>query len=182
MGLGLAAALSVAAPAEAADTVREGTMRLGVERLVNIGGRLDDPNTAFFMTLLPSISSSNINTIQYPRVAFDYFIIDGLSIGGSAGFSFHTAGDTVGFSLLPRVGYAFELSRTFEFWPRAGFGVFVVDSDAGGNSSGVLTLDGMFVWEMVPHALLEFGPFFEAAFADQWPIELGGTAGIAIEF
>ena len=47
MGLGLAAPLSVAAPAEAADTVREGTIRLGVERLVNIGGRLDDPNTAF---------------------------------------------------------------------------------------------------------------------------------------
>jgi len=183
MGLGFAAALSVPAPAEAADiAVRKGTMRLGVERLANIGGRPDDPATAFFMTLLPTIGSANINTMQYPRVAFDYFIIDNLSIGGSAGFSFHTANDTVAFSLLPRVGYSFELSKTFEFWPRAGFGVHVVDSDTGGDSSGVLTLDGMFVLEVVPHALFEFGPFFEAAFANNWPIELGGTAGLAIEF
>lgn len=184
MGLGLAAGLAVATPAEAAgNAVRQGTMRLGAERLANIGARLDDPNTAFFMTLLPTLASQGIGTIQYPRVGFDYFIIDGLSIGGNAGISFNSLGaGTVGFNVLPRIGYAFELSKTFEFWPRGGVGAHFVDAGAGGNGSAVLSLEGMFLLEMVPHALFEFGPFFDAAFANGWPIETGATAGIAIEF
>ena len=182
MGLGLATALSVTSPAEAVDAVRKGTMRLGAERLANIGARLDDPNTAFFMSILTTLTSQGIQTIQYPRVGFDYFIIDGLSIGGNAGVSYNSLGTgAFGLAILPRVGYAFDLSPTFEFWPRGGVGVQFTDV-GGSNSSAVLTLEGMFLIEMVPHAKFEFGPFLDAAFANGWPIETGATAGIAIEF
>lgn len=179
MGLGLAAALSVAAPAEAANTVRKGTMRLGAERLVGIGAKVNDP-AAFYLALLQT--SQTGYDYQYPRVAFDYFIIDGLSIGGSAGFGFHSGTEMVSLSFLPRVGYAFELSKTFEFWPRGGIGVQFWDAGLAEDSAAVMTIEGMFVWEMVPHALLEFGPFIDAPFANGWPIVLGGTAGLAIEF
>jgi len=184
MGLGLAAALSVASPAEAAgNAVRKGTMRLAAERLAGIGARVDDPNTAFYMSLLTTTGTQGGWTVQYPRAAFDYFIIDGLSIGGSVGFGVNTLPDLVSLAFLPRVGYAFELSKNFEFWPRGGVGVLFVDEPMNGdNASALLTLEGMFLYEMVPHALLEFGPIFDISFANGWPMELGATAGIAIEF
>jgi hypothetical protein len=179
MGLGLAAALSVAKPAEAGNPVRKGTMRLAAERLVGIGARVNDP-AAFYIAILQT-SQTGID-YQYPRVAFDYFIIDGLSIGGSAGFGYHSGAEMVSLSVLPRIGYAFDLSRTFEFWPRGGIGVQFWDSPFAEDSAAVMTIEGMFVWEMVPHALLEFGPFIDAPFANGWPIVLGATAGFAIEF
>ena len=184
MGLGLAAALSAATPAEAAgNAVRKGTMRIGAERLANIGARLDDPETAFFFSALTTLASQGQFTMQYPRAGFDYFIIDGLSVGGNAGVSFNTLGaGTFGLAVLPRVGYAFDLSKAIEFWPRGGIGVHFVDYGVGDDATGVLTLEGMFLIEIVPHALFEFGPFLDVAFGNNWPIETGGTAGLAIEF
>jgi len=180
MGLGLVAALGVATPAEAAgNAVRKGTMRLSAERLVGIGARVNDP-ASFYMNVLTALNTGQ--EIQYPRVAFDYFIIDGLSIGGSTGFGYHSASETVSFAVLPRIGYAFDLSKTIEFWPRGGIGLQYVDYGPTDNSTAVMTIEGMFLWEMVPHALLEFGPFIDASFANDWPIVLGGHAGIAIEF
>jgi hypothetical protein len=182
MGLGLAAALSVASPAEAMDAVRKGTMRLAAERMATIGARVNDP-ASFELILLPTLASQGIGTIQYPRAAFDYFIIDGLSIGGSVGLSYFSAGaGSFGLAILPRVGYAFDLSPTFEFWPRGGVGLQFVDAGGGSSSSAVMTLEGMFLMEIVPHAKWEFGPFIDASFATGWPIELGATTGIAIEF
>lgn len=180
MGLGLITALGVATPAEAAgNAVRKGTMRLSAERLAGIGARVNDP-AAFYMTLLTTLGTQQ--NLQYPRTAFDYFIIDGLSIGGSAGFGFYSNGSLVSISLLPRIGYAFDLSRTFEFWPRGGIGLQFTDAGGVSNSSAVMTIEGMFLVEMVPHALFEFGPFIDAAFANTWPIEMGAHAGISIEF
>jgi len=178
MGLGLAAALSVASPAEAVDAVRKGTMRLSAERLALIGARVNDPAT-FKMYLLPALGTAT--DLQYPRVAFDYFIIDGLSLGGSAGFGYYSNADAVSFSVLPRVGYAFDLSPIFEFWPRGGIGVMFAEPSAS-SASAVLTLEGMFLIEMVPHAKFEFGPYLDAAFANGWPIETGAHCGLVIEF
>jgi hypothetical protein len=180
MSLGLVTALGVATPAEAAgNAVRKGTMRLSAERLAGIGARVNDPAT-FYMNLLTSYAGQG--ELQYPRTAFDYFIIDGLSIGGSVGFGFDSNSENWGLSILPRIGYAFDLTRSIEFWPRGGIGLHFRDFPGGDDSSAVMTIEGMFLWEMVPHALLEFGPFIDASFANAWPIVMGGHAGIAIEF
>jgi hypothetical protein len=81
-----------------------------------------------------------------PRLAVDFFVIDGLSIGGSLLYWTNSAEDedtgttTAGpgpapnpidrdrtetdthlFGIAPRVGYAYMFSPTFGIWPRAGF-------------------------------------------------------------
>lgn len=69
-----------------------------------------------------------------PRIAFDYFIIDNLSLGGSLGFytwswsvDDEDAGDGGGFLLSPRVGYMVDINDMLGFWPRGGF-TYVRDS------------------------------------------------------
>ena len=62
-----------------------------------------------------------------PRFAVDYFVIDGLSVGGSLGFRTTSREDEDGnendwshFLLGPRVGYAIPLGAVVGFWPRGG--------------------------------------------------------------
>ncbi|HET9934710.1 MAG TPA: hypothetical protein VFQ35_28590 [Polyangiaceae bacterium] len=63
----------------------------------------------------------NVYGYSHPRVAFDYFVIDGLSLGGAVGFSVNS-GDAANRELIlaPRVGYAYMFSDTVGVWPRLG--------------------------------------------------------------
>lgn len=119
-----------------------------------------------------------------PRLAFDYFIIDGLSLGGHVGFGFYAidgADSAAWIALLPRVGYAFSLSNTFDFWPRAGVGL--IAGDAAGNDTGVLSLEAMFLANLTKNFAIEFGPAADLPFAAFWPdAVIGANAGIAIKF
>ncbi len=174
----LALLLALTTPAHAVKPVAQGSMRLSAERLVAIGVSINaDAN--FYLQALPGPGDV---ALQYPRAGFDYFIIDGLSLGGSAGFTFFSLGDSVGWGIIPRVGYAFDLTRKLEFWPRGGIGGFGVDSFAGATSTAVLQFEGIFSLEMVPHALFQFGPAIDVALASGWPVDIGGVAGIAIDF
>lgn len=185
-GLGLAVALTLASAAEAAGPVRKGTISLSAERLAGIGARVDDPNAAFYAAILTTTATqSPVTTLQYPRLGFDYFIIDGLSLGGNAGFGFHSAGggNVASIAFIPRVGYAFDITRSLLFWPRGGVGFHLVDdANPGSFSTALLSLEGAFLLKIVPHAFFEFGPYFDIAFARPFPIELGATAGLAIQF
>lgn len=66
-----------------------------------------------------------------PRLALDYFVVEGVSIGGSFVFiSTSTSNEvdgtstdgptTTSFLFHPRVGYAMAFDETFSFWPRLG--------------------------------------------------------------
>jgi hypothetical protein len=90
-------------------------------------------------------SGASVSAASVPRLALDFFVIDGLSIGGSLLYwtdsteSEDTGTTTAGpggpnpldrertetdvnlFGIAPRVGYAYMFSPTFGIWPRGGF-------------------------------------------------------------
>jgi hypothetical protein len=123
-----------------------------------------------------------------PRVAFDFSIVNRLTLGGSFAFAIGLGGkheenlgnnvsrtnDTpkttiIGFA--PRVGYVLPLSHAFAFWPRAGFAFYSVSSKVDGVGQGGATvttsssdsllsldLDPQFVVAPVRHFFFNFGP------------------------
>ncbi len=102
-----------------------------------------------------------------PRLAFDYFIIDSLSLGGSLGFVSYGGDDphTEHFLLHPRVGYMFGISDTFGFWLRGGLTYHSVNGPGNGDEDGLaFTAEGMFAVTPVDHFGFTFGPTFDADF------------------
>jgi hypothetical protein len=96
-----------------------------------------------------ALSNGTIPDVQtIPRVAFDYTIIDHLTLGGALALGFgldsknsnesvtnsvKTTAKTDGPSawaigFAPRVGYVLPFSEHWAFWPRAGVGIYHVSS------------------------------------------------------
>ncbi len=70
-------------------------------------------------------------SLMFPRLALDYFVVDGVSIGGNLVYAHSSGsidtpagsndtGSTDVFGIAPRVGYAYQFDETFSIWPRAG--------------------------------------------------------------
>ena len=91
---------------------------------------IDVKGTVFSLLWGAQAGASPVVPAIYPRTSFDYFVIDGLSLGGSVGFSTASVkvksggssmeGDHTAVTFAPRVGYAFGLSDTIWFWLRGG--------------------------------------------------------------
>lgn len=120
--------------------------------------------------------------MQFPRVGADYFIIDGLSLGGNVGLAFNGGSDETVLLIAPRVGYAFALSERFDFWPRLGVGFLGAFRPGDDYTSGLITLEGMFVWKVNRVVGVEFGPTFDALLASGSEVILGGNAGLVARF
>lgn len=108
---------------------------------------------------------------EIPRVGFDYFIIDSLSLGGSLGYassnveSGNNDQDNEAFIFAPRVGYAIMFTPVIGFWPRGGFTYHSTDDDPGGDDSGMaFTAEAMFILAPVPHFGILFGPTLDIDF------------------
>lgn len=175
--------LMITKQAAAVEPVRESTLMVAAERLASSNfafGGGTDWNNQFF--------GAPANTpFGTPRLGVDYFIIDGLSLGGhlGAGFTVPNAGDTHGWlAFMPRVGYAFSLSRNIDFWPRVGGGFIVAGAAYGGTSTtAVVTMEGMFLANLNKFVAIEFGPALDLPLADGWQdAELGANAGLALKF
>jgi hypothetical protein len=100
--------------------------------------------------------------------AADYFLIDHLSLGGYVHFSFESGGgvDITKFGLGPRVGYDFNLSSRFSFWPKAGisFNHTSVSPDRApsqNNDALTINLFAPFLFHPVEHFFAGFGPNFD---------------------
>jgi hypothetical protein len=118
-----------------------------------------------------------------PRLAFDYFVIDALSIGGALGYASHTQEGEVssfnsrvntpdikenGFVVAPRVGYCYMFSPVIGIWPRGGFTYWSIhqETDAGGvpndtedDASGFnLSIEAMLAIVPVEHGAFLVGP------------------------
>ncbi|MBK8998350.1 MAG: hypothetical protein IPM35_21720 [Myxococcales bacterium] len=105
-----------------------------------------------------------------PRLGFDYFVIDQLSIGGALGYAdFDDDDNGAGgdaFILAPRVGYFIGFTEVFGFWPRGGFTYHSADPDGDRNDhSGLaLTLEAMFTISPAEHFAFVLGPTFDIDF------------------
>ncbi|MFZ5895341.1 MAG: hypothetical protein ACOY0T_30075 [Myxococcota bacterium] len=112
------------------------------------------------------------------RIAFDFFPINGLSLGGSIGL-YHVSssveqeanglsqeedlGSGLGFIFTPRIGYAVMFTPKVGLWPRGGVSYASVHAESPGGSeltaSGVaITLESPFVIAPVPHVAFLVGP------------------------
>ncbi|MGC4092527.1 MAG: hypothetical protein QM756_32545 [Polyangiaceae bacterium] len=105
-----------------------GELAISAERLVGVSRTA---STTKVMGIKEKSSTNRVNLLlnhngdsrgySSPRLAFDYFAIDGLSLGASVGFSANS-GDFKSREVLvaPRVGYALMFSETVGIWPRLG--------------------------------------------------------------
>lgn len=191
------AATAVSFPALAeSGPMPQGTFTVGAERLTGIvhGTIKNDPfpgqnpnagdedgitSVAFLGNGLFSADDSR-SMFFMPRVGFDYFIIDGLSLGGS--FTVHTISDNdedsandVSFTNIlfaPRVGYAYMFGDVVGIWPRGGISYVhgSVDPDQGGGASShyfAFEIDVPLIIAPVKNFGITVGPLFD--------VTLGGS-------
>lgn len=204
---GLSLALgSAAASAQVREPLGDqGQFVIGAERLTGVFvnrwaieqelGALTQTNTQSTTTvgLLGSSATGPLGGDKFgafssmPRLSFDYFVIDGLSIGGSL-FYYSNAGEAEVeqegpganprseadldtdrlFVFSPRVGYAIAFSDSFAFWPRGGI-TYVsagVEEDNGEEVSAsvwALSLEAMFAITPIPHFAILLGPYLDVA-------------------
>lgn len=205
IALGLTSVL--AAPAVLAQEPgigRAGTFAISAERLMGYSwskskteGEVDpgdiDVDTENSRTQFDFLARGTVeNPFVAPRLAFDYFVIDGLSIGGALAY-YSTNEETElqvegiddpvesetrgsGFLIAPRVGYLYMFSPMFGIWPRGGV-TYASGRSENENGDGPdddeefeanafdLTLEGMFVIAPVPHAGFLIGPTFDIPLA-----------------
>lgn len=185
-------AVMLAAPAAyAQDFGESGQFAVGAERLfgiahTSISSEVGDAEATLSHTnisLLMSRSNSSTGGIfplgySFPRIGADYFVMDGLSVGGSLGVYTHSGeveaeemgvsiesdtGSYTGFLFQPRVGYAFMFSDMFGIWPRGGITFLHEGFEAGNNdetssSAWAITIDAPLVIHPVPHVVFGIGP------------------------
>ncbi|MGC4089872.1 MAG: hypothetical protein QM756_18695 [Polyangiaceae bacterium] len=189
--------------ARADDTPRAGTFALGVERLFGFvhtsessdRENVQQTNSNTTVSLLGSGLSRTSVVYSFPRLAFDYFPIDHLSVGGSIAY-FHVSGSqtleaggvsqetdqgtTSGFIFAPRAGYAFMFSGMLGLWPRAGL-TYLTASTSGAADVGwsgnrfAFTLEAPLVIAPVPHVAFLVGPTLDLGVTGSSEVRIGNT-------
>lgn len=106
-----------------------------------------------------------LSPFDIPRFAFDYLVIDHLSIGGSLGYASVDADQQNDFStfiISPRIGYAYAFGRVVGIWPRGGFTYHSTSVDNAFDEKGfALTLECPFTFSPTQHFAFHIGPSFD---------------------
>ena len=119
-------------------------------------------NVSIFGSPFTSLAAS----YSAPRLAFDGFVTDGLSIGGSVSYFWTSVKDVGaassssvdGFMVMPRVGYALALGRAAAIWPRVGFSYLHASGSGRTASLYAMTFEVPVVISLGPHVALLAGP------------------------
>lgn len=199
-------ALLVAGSAQAQNFGSRGQMAFSADRLFGVygykastsytgnapaGGEYEDSQSGTHVNLLwgnSSVANFGINPYMMPRLSFDYFVIDGLSVGGSIGYATmggetkpekRPAGVALGesedlpdsnlFAFAPRVGYAYMFNDIIGIWPRGGITYARIHSEAqqGGakyevtNKVFSLDIEAMLVIVPKEHFAFVVGPVLD---------------------
>lgn len=176
-----------AAFAQAQDFGKSGTMVFGAERLFafykgNVSFEdQNDNDEDWDQSGLGFGWGAVAYPFNVPRLGFDYFVIDQLSIGGALGYADYDDDDDGGFDadyeafiLAPRVGYYVGFGDVFGFWPRGGFTYHSLDPENDNNDQWgmALTLEANFTVAPAEHFSFMFGPTFDIDFMGE--TECGG--------
>ena len=170
--------LAASSAASAQDFGRQGDVAFGIDRVFGLyfmevdqelrsGGDVEVDITEFGLGW--GVPNHAITPFTIPRFAFDIFVIDQLSVGGTLAYASWSDDDDSDFSafiLHPRVGYFIPISRVFGFWPRGGFTYHNYGDDA--DEDGIaLTVEGMFTVTPVPHFGFLFGPLLDLSISGE---------------
>lgn len=167
----------------------KGQVTIALERVfgfhtwhTEIEGQEDRDASAFGLLWLRSETA-----FHQPRAAVDFFVTDGLSLGGSLGFySWSGDAERTGFLLYPRVGYGISLGDSVTFWPRGGLTYFSEEPPGGDPEYTQLAMsfEAMFVlwarrdWGIQIAPTIDLGLSGEAGDADFSQRALGVTFGM----
>lgn len=172
--LALSLGLSFPALASAQEISSKANMIFSVDRLVGFSSshywrenppgddiKSDWTNFGFGWRGTPQVAPFDI-----PRFAFDYLIIDHLSVGGSLGYASVSLDDpdvsVALFEIAPRVGYIYSFGRVVSIWPRGGFTYHSAGADPGDSENGfALTLECPFTFSPIEHVAFHVGPTFD---------------------
>ncbi|HKY40645.1 MAG TPA: hypothetical protein VJN18_32140 [Polyangiaceae bacterium] len=172
----LSLGLSVPALASAQELGSKGDAIFSVDRLMGIVGthRVIETPVGDVETDWTSISfgwraTPEASPFDVPRFAFDYLIIDHLSIGGSLGYNsisfdgddslFGQDADFSQFLLAARAGYLHSFGDVVAIWPRGGLTYHSAGFDEGSSVSGLaLTLECPFTFSPTRHFAFHVGP------------------------
>lgn len=179
-----------------------GEFAISAERLVSFArtGRVikqDGPDQKDTVTRLNLLLNENADVLGYsaPRLAFDVFVMDGLSIGGALGFSSVSGDlDQRQVTVAPRFGYALMFGEVVGIWPRVG--VTYQDQKTAEAKVGILagTVELPLVLVPAPQALITIGPSLDFTLVGKYnptgPVErtnyaqdeLGFSAGLTLFF
>jgi hypothetical protein len=196
---------------------KAGTFAISAERLFGVSwtktkseGEFDDPGPG-----APEDRKFETSTTQFdflsrgstsgafviPRIGFDYFVINGLSIGGAIGYSTFEEdaeqtidGDTEDadedtgnlFLVSPRVGYLFMFTPAIGIWPRGNFTYAsahvetnhpdpVPDEELDASIFN-LGLEAHLVIAPVPHVGFTVGPTVDIPIAGSGEVQTGTTS------
>jgi hypothetical protein len=109
--------------------------------------------------------SPDQSPFDVPRLAFDYLVIDHLSIGGSLGYAsydYDQQNDGSMFIFSPRVGYAYAFGKVVGIWPRGGFTYHSSSIDTLWDEKGfALSLECPFTFSPASHFAFHIGPSFD---------------------
>jgi hypothetical protein len=180
-----------------------GTFAIGGERLFGLvvssleqeRGAITTTQHRTSFTLLNNGITGLATGYSSARIAFDYFPINGLSLGGSVGFFNLSAsqeqenggvsvdtdqGSQHGFIIAPRVGYAFMFSPKVGLWPRGGITYLTASTDRdNGNDLSThalaLTIEAPLVIAPVPHVAFLVGPTLDLGLSGSTDITAGSV-------
>jgi hypothetical protein len=124
-----------------------------------------------------------VTPFDVPRLSFDIFVIDQLSVGGSISYATYNGDidpgdeevDYSAFLFAPRVGYLWNLSEVFGFWLRGGVTYHSSDAEARGRFFAAdsdehgfaFTVEPVFTISPVEHFAFVAGGFFDIDFTGE---------------
>lgn len=118
-------------------------------------------------------SSPDLSPFDVPRLAFDYLVIDHLSLGGSLGYvSLSSDGyDGSSFIVAPRIGYLYSFGRVVGIWPRGGFTYHSTSIENSFDEKGfAFTAECPFTFSPSTHFAIHVGPTIDVdMFGDRDP-------------
>ncbi len=168
--LGLVVACSYARRASAEPLGSKGDAIFSAERLFGVRGehwRVEPPAPANHVDANDTVIAFGFakTGVPYnvPRLAFDYMVVNQLSLGGAVGFSLSDASND--FIVAPRIGFLHMFGRVAGIWPRGGFFYHSTEVDHQYKESSLgLNLECMFPIVVAGHFGFEVGLTFDQSF------------------